>query len=293
MGIPYLSKFDANGIGANYLTVFNGSTYDQYPKTGLGRYLNPFESFFVQASTAGTSAALSFATISRQLAPRSVVEDLSDQVQINLVTSTGTDHTNLIIDNTHTSAYEINQDLGKWITTGTYKPQIYTTLTGVNYAYNALSIQDVQDLPLAVYSKTGGKVIICANQMRLKNLGNLYLSDNVTGDVTDLLSNDYSYIAAAGTENTRLKISTQSISTKNSLVSKIGEPITSIVGQKLLITNLNGLNTTVQVINLFGNTIFNKSTINNIIEIVDLAMGVYVIQITDGINNWSQKIIIR
>ena len=78
VGMPYLSQFDANGLGINFVTKFNGFSYDQYAYDDAALdNMNPFESFFVQAS--GTS--LTFADGSRHLVKSLVANKLSDRVQ--------------------------------------------------------------------------------------------------------------------------------------------------------------------------------------------------------------------
>lgn len=129
VGVPYLSNFIGSGLGVNYLTFYNGYYYEQYAKASVSN-ITPFTSFFIQASS-GCTTNLAFAFGSRQLVKNVVETDQSEQLQLNLITATGMDHTNLIIDEAQTPAYEINQDLSKWLTTGTDKPQVYTVLGGL------------------------------------------------------------------------------------------------------------------------------------------------------------------
>ena len=170
VGMPYLSKFGGSGVGAAFITTpkVTGVGYDQNIKSEIGLEINPFEAFFIQASTnvGGTGLNLSFATGSRQLAKNIVDSDLSDRIQLNFTSATGTDKTGLIMDNNQSTAYEINQDLEKWLTTGTDIPQVYSVLGGINYAYNALPMNSVVDLPIGIYTKSAGTTTISANGLQ-------------------------------------------------------------------------------------------------------------------------------
>lgn len=217
VGTPYLSKFAGSGVGANYLTFHNGTTYTQSAKA-LVSNINPFDAFFVQANTVGaniTGTDLAFAFGGRQLASSIVDVDLSDKIQLNFTSSTGTDNTNLIIDDSQSATYEINRDLEKWITTGTVYPQVYTQLSGINYVFNALPINNVSNLALGFYTKTSGTCTISANALQAPNINKLWLTDKLTAINTDLLTSNYSFNADAGTDNSRFIINIQNVPTGN------------------------------------------------------------------------------
>lgn len=278
VGIPYLSKFDGAGVGANYLTIFNGSSYDQFAKASVGRYLNPFESFFIQASLNGTTTALSFSTASRQLAPSLVDIDTSDKLQLNLTNTTGTDYTNLIIDESHSSAYEVNQDLGKWLTTGTTKPQIYTLLDGVNYAFNALPLESVRNLPLGIYSNVTGFTTISADVTQASCVSQLLLTDNDNGSITDLLTTNYTFTSKTGTDNTRFTITAERVATEKALDALDAKITMSILNGKLLVRNLPE-KAVLQVNDLLGRMLINKVNCGGSLEMTLPKNGIYTVNV--------------
>lgn len=289
VGNPYLSRFAGSGVGATYLTFYNGTTYTQSSNTSVSN-IQPFDAFFIQASTAGTTANLSFAIDSRQLTRSMVEADLSDRVQLSIITSTGTDNTNLIMDSNQSPAYEINRDLEKWITTGTSNPQVYTQLDGINFAYNALPINDVSNLPVGIYTKTAGTATIHADATQAPDLSKLLLNDKITGITTDLLTADYSFSATAGTDNSRFVITAQRISTNDIVKSEIGKPIFAIHNSKLLISNIGG-KMTVRLFDAIGRMIANKTIYDSNSAIPLSAKGIYLIQVESGLKNWTSKII--
>jgi hypothetical protein len=294
VGIPYLSKFAGNGVGnVTYLTLpkSTGIGYDQSLKAEVGRDINPFEAFFIQASTATTTSNLSFATSSRQLV-RSVVDtDLADRIQLNFTSISGTDKTNLIISEEHTPAYEINKDLEKWITTGTDNPQVYSLLDSVKYAYNALPLNSLQNLPLGFYTKTGGSTTISIKESQAVSLSKLILKDNITSASTDLLCSNYSFIASEGTDNSRFVLSAQRISTEiNATEYETGFPTLVIRNRNLFINNLHE-RTWVRVFDATGRLIFNQINPNSSMEIKLQTQGMYTVQFEFGNKYYLKKIV--
>jgi hypothetical protein len=293
VGMPYLSKFAGSGVGAAFITTpkVTGVGYDQKIKSEIG-LINPFEAFFIQASTnvGGTGLDLSFATGSRQLAKNIVDSDLSDRIQLNFTSATGTDKTGLIMDNNQSTAYEINQDLEKWLTTGTDIPQVYSVLGGINYAYNALPMNSVVDLPIGIYTKSAGTTTISANGLQAPSLSKLLLLDKTTGTTTDLLTSNYSFAADAGTDNTRFVITAQRVPTANVIETGADEPKMTINNSQLIINNL-GVGATVRVFDAIGRMVVNKSAVSNSLEVKLSAIGIYTVQIEASGKNWVNKIV--
>ena len=292
VGVPYLSKFDGSGVGAEFITVFNGATYDQYANTGIAT-LNPFGAFFIQASLLGTTANLAFNLGNRQLVKSAVANDLIDRVQLNLTTPTGSDHTNLIIDDSKSTGYVINQDLNKWMTTGTDKPQLYTCLGGVDYAYNALPISAVNELPLAYYSRTTADAVISVDASQAPTLSQLILKDNTTGIVTDLLTSDYKFKAAAGTNSTRFSISAQSvtINSKTGLLDATKEPQITVVKGQLEVKNIPD-KSVISVYDMCGHLIDYKECAESVQQISLPVKGIYTIAIQNQERRWVKKVVI-
>jgi hypothetical protein len=289
IGQPYLSKFAGANVGVNYLTTWNGTAYVG-KENNLVSGLNPFEAYFVQV---GSSTPISFAKAGRHLAPASVAIDLSDRVQLTFTSTTGSDNTNLIMDNSQSTAYEIGQDLEKWLTTETTKPQVYTLLSGINYAYNALPMNSVSDLPLGFYTKTAGSTTISVDGTKAPSLSKLLLTDNGTNPatVTDLLTSNYTFTAAAGTNNSRFAITAQRITTDNNLIgNEMGEVGISMVNGKLLMANILP-STSVRIYDALGRMVANKTANNNMMEIKLTARGIYTVQLQNGTTISTRKVI--
>ncbi|MEI8085040.1 MAG: LamG-like jellyroll fold domain-containing protein [Paludibacter sp.] len=303
VGQPFLSKFSganasggASGNALTYISVpvgVSGATYSQSVKATFNN-IEPFSAYFIQVDADLANTGLSFAVGGRHLAPSVVDTDLSDRVQLNFTTATGTDNTNLVMDDSQTTAYEMNKDLEKMIGTGTAQPQVYTQLNGINYAYNALPIANVNNLALGFYSKTATETVISA-VATAPSLSSLLLTDTSNGVVTDLLTNSYKFTpTASGTNNTRFSISAQRILTENVVATEKNGPqilITPIaIGAKLIINNLDGI-ANVRVYDAIGRMVVNKTATGNTMEIKLNAVGVYTVQIQCGEKSWTKKII--
>ena len=291
IGQPYLSKYIGNNaIGDYYIYISDGiSTYSSYTKATVPN-INPFAAYFIQASATLAGTGITFALNGRQSAPATVASDLSDRVQLNFTSPTGTDNTNLIMDNDQSTAYEIGQDLEKWIGTGTDKPQVYTMLGGINYAFNGLPMNSVTNLPIGFYTKTAGNTIISVNASQAPSLSKLLLLDKNTGIETDLLTSNYTFTATAGTDNSRFVITAKRVSTASVVETGADEPTLSMSNGKLLVNNVNG-KTKVRVFDAIGRMIINKTVGNSLLEINLSAKGIYTVQIETGGKSWVKKVV--
>jgi hypothetical protein len=294
VGQPFLSRFvGAQVTGANAVTIPDATTGMTYTQPAMSAAtFEPFSAYFIQA---GADHDLSFAIEGRSLVPAAVTTDLSDRVELSITTSTGTDFTNLIMDSNNSTDYEIGQDLEKWLGTGTPKPQIYTQLNNINYAFNALPMNSVSNLRVGFYTKTAGSSIISAITSKVGSLSKLLLTDNGTSPatVTDLLTSNYTFDAAAGTDNTRFQITAQRVATDNILFGNdFTETGISIVNGKLTLANMSP-SSTVRVYDAIGHMVINKIAIGNTMEIKVPVDGFYSINILNDNRSWSIKVLIK
>ncbi|MEI8204257.1 MAG: T9SS type A sorting domain-containing protein, partial [Bacteroidota bacterium] len=183
-------------------------------------------------------------------------------------------------------------DMEKWIGTGTDKPQLYSTLGNVNYAFNALPLNSVNNLPLGFYTQTAGSTTISVDATKASSLSKLLLTDNGVNPatVTDLLTSNYTFTAAAGTNNTRFAITAQRIATTNVIDAEVDAPKLSIINYQLLIESLSP-NSTVRVYDALGRMVVSKNATSNVMEIKLNARGIYTVQLQNGTNISTRKVI--
>ena len=303
IGQPYLSNFDASGAtGADsyFMYLFDGAGYTAYD-IATAPDLPPMSAYFVQASNtlaiANTAEGITFALNKRQNVRATINSNLADRVQLNLTSTTGTDQTTLIVDDVQSADFQIGKDLEKWMTTGTSKPQLYTSLNGLNFAYNTLPSESAQNLPLGFYSKTAGAARISADVSRAAGLTALLLEDKTTNVVTDLLSSDYNFTAASGTNSSRFLISvkkdvaTHATSLIKDPTALVDSPTISVNNGKVTVTNLSGENI-VKVFDVTAREIVSISTSGSSIDLhLPLNNSIYIIQVISKFKTWTTKVV--
>jgi len=293
VGQPYLSRYSGNNASVNYMVfpsaVNNGQTYDVVYKDDGGRVIDPFTSYFVQA---GNNQDIPFDIAGRQLAPASVKVNEYDRTIFTLTTPTGSDNTSLIMDDAQSADYQIGQDMEKWIGTGTTKPQLYTQLGSINYAFNSLPASSVVNLPLSFYSKSGGTSILSLDASQAPGIACVYLTDKVTGVTTDLKSSTYSFTAASGTVNTRFVVNVKKVATAIQTIQTGNGATISTVNGKLILSGITE-NTDIRIYDAVGRMVVSKTLTDNLTEIPFAVTGVYVIRLHEGEKTQTYKLIIK
>ena len=298
IGQPYLSRYltkNATGADNYFIYVSDGiSTYSAYQSTSAPD-LDPMSAYFVQASSTLASGnggvGIVFALDGRKSAPSVVRTNLSDNIQLSLTTPTGTDRTNLIMNETQSTDYQIGQDLEKWLGTGTDKPQIYSVMNGTNLAFNALPLGSVTNLPLAFYTKTGGRCVIHLDVESKNELSQFKLTDKISGVETDLMQTDYAFTADAGTTDKRFVINAYKIISDTKTINN-NAPEMLVENGKLTIAKINA-DVKVRIFDMMGRLIIEQKTITDRLELTNLVKGVYNLQIEIGNQLTSQKLIVK
>jgi len=294
VGQPYLSRYAGGKAGVNYMTFPDGveaqtyTTLHSSTNAGDGKIIDPFTAYFVQVDNAND---ITFAIDGRHAAPASVSNDASKMLQLNFTTATGTDNTNLIIDNDQTTAYVIGQDMVKWLGTGTAKPQVYTRLDNLDFSYNALPVASIVNLPLGVYTRTAGTATISADASSARTLSKLLLWDNTAKVETNLLATNYTFAADAGINNTRFLLSAQRIATETEMSEEVGAPTVTTMKTKLLVSYLSGENN-ILVYDAIGRVVVSKHTVDSSVEIPISIRGMYTVKIETATKSWKLKTVL-
>lgn len=214
VGSPFLSSLSVDAIGAPFVSIYNESmTYTQVATTEVAS-VNPFSSFFVQASTleGGTGLNLNFESAGRQ-SVKNLVDNSIEKVQLTIATAGGSDRTTLVLDENQSTAYSINHDLEKWLTTGTGVPQLFTQIDNVKYAYNAIPVSAVEQLQLGIYTGEFTQARIAMAAKEQVSLPALWLNDLHTGKSVNLKEEEYTFTTNASLELSRFELSLQRITT--------------------------------------------------------------------------------
>ena len=291
VGLPYLSKYNCNDVtNSNLLMVINdGTTYNTFAKSEISS-MDPFVAYFVQANSELTS--IDFGLSGRRTVKSAVKNNISDNVKLILTTPTGTDKTNIIISPDQSNDYQIGNDMEKWLTTGTAKPQLYTTLNGVKYSYNAIPM--VNNLSLDMYSLSAGNSTISVDASNAEGITQLLLKDNTTGEITDLMLSNYSFVMPQGTVSNRFSVT--AYRSDNSVVTQapnneMSDNISiTMMDNKILVNNLT-VNTSVKVYNSGGKLLTTLISNSNYMEIPVLNTGIHIVKIQNGDKVITKKIV--
>jgi hypothetical protein len=286
VGVPYLSKFAGSGVGTNYLTFWNGTTYVQPAKEDVAS-INPYEAFFVQASASGTTNNLAFSLASRQLVNRQAAAISDEFIRLALSNEHHSDVTTLLLNDEYSVGYEINRDLEKWNTTGTQVPQLYSSIGNVKYAFNALPEESLSRLFLGYYLRDAGMTSLRVSDMNLTVASNLWLTDHTTGSVVDLTVQDYTFHSESGWHNERFSLGIQSVSTQvNVLENNFSYWVDA---NNVVLKNIPGKGT-VQVFNATGKLVASTNSSGDYLQLKLNGRGVYLVKINTDLANQSFKI---
>lgn len=183
--------------------------FGQYPIGADLTKLAPSSGFLIQAEADGV---LTFGTTYRKAsAPsyrNSEMKTASKQkAYIILSDEDAEDMMGILVSEKYTAEYELNADLEKLLSDGNTL-RTYMRYNNLNMAYLAINEELAKELiPVAVRIPADGEYTFKMHEGSVVNeLEGVYLTDYETGKVTNLLYNDYTFTAEAGTLSDRFAI---------------------------------------------------------------------------------------
>ena len=218
---PYMALFNGNDAGiTGKLHIQDGGDvkYATIPDVDFKGFsqvnittakLKPSSGFLVQVETDGT-LEFSKANITPSAPARytNSPEAIAEQeAYILLSGENGEDQMGLVIGSDYTADYEINADLSKMIGEANIV-KTWMRYTDIDMAYVAINEQLAREwIPVTVHIPAEGEYTYSLmNCSTVDELEGLYLVDHETGAVTNLLYNDYTFSAEAGTNTERFAI---------------------------------------------------------------------------------------
>ena len=169
-------------------------------------------------------------------------------------------------------------------------PLIYIPINDVNYAI-AMVDANIKEIPVSFKANSMGEYTISISVDK-ENYDYVYLVDNYTGNVTNMLVDDYSFVATADDNVGRFSLKLYDV---NSLEeTQCDDVFTYVNNNKLIITNMSD-KSTVQIFDVVGRSIVKiDNYISDVLELSleDFCSGVYIIRKIDNNGVISQKIIV-
>ena len=226
IGNPYMCTFngddeegiggklvDQQGKGVRYATIpdVDFKNFDQVAIADAD--LKPASGFFVQAenpeATYITFASSNIVPPSAPARFTTVTENIPDQeAYIRLSYEGGKDQMGLIIGEDYTANYEVNADLAKVLGDAGFV-KTYMQYGGMDMAYVAINEMLAKEwIPVTVILPANGEYTYSlTNSSIVDELEGVYLIDYANNDqITNLIDENYTFTAEAGTINNRFAI---------------------------------------------------------------------------------------
>lgn len=261
-----------------YVTMPNtdGKTYTQ--KLASSQDLQPFRSFFVQVGKVGVDISdVAFSYANRKAPRKAPAADAAVWVELTLSNATGSDATTVIVDDDKTTDYEIGADLEKMLGYAAL-PQFYSLKSSTRLAFNALPSASASGaVPLGFYAPASDTYTIAMNTTQTQNLEGVYLTDNVTGTVTNLLLGDYSFTSGRTLNDARFSLAV--VRSVTAVDNVLLEAVTPVVHRRTLRIDNAPVGSLVRVYDTLGREVVSEQ-IDAETVVYQLQMpGVYHVQI--------------
>ena len=169
-------------------------------------------------------------------------------------------------------------------------PMIYLPVDGVNYAVANLN-DDVKDIPLSFKATTMGEYTIDINSDN-KEFNYIYLVDNQTGNVTDMLVDEYTFVATTNDNPNRFVIKLYDVNSVDEIDN--AENNIYINYDELIVTNIEGCGI-IDIYDILGRNVSKFEASGNMVKhnISDMNTGVYIVRISDDNGIKAHKMIIE
>ena len=171
-----------------------------------------------------------------------------------------------------------------------YVPMIYFPVDDVNYAIAVFGSR-ITEIPLSFEAKTMGEYTISMN-FDNEVVDNVYLVDNMTGSVTNMSTEDYTFVATASDVPNRFVIRMSEV---NSLDERYDDRdvFTCIENGKLMVYNILD-NAVLEVYDIMGRRVLSdvmRNTGSYAIDIDGIKSGMYIVKVSGREKVQVQKII--
>lgn len=213
VGNPYQCYYNSRCLNFTApITVWNGSTYAAFSLTDDDYAIRPNEAFFVQCPNEEYNT-ISFPLQGRQLtsviesqnAVKALAPEKRTRQVVNLTVSDGEweDQTRVVLNEKASMAYETSCDASKFISMDGSVPQLYTIdEEGTWYAINERPMGEGM-IALGFYAGLDGVYTISVTRCDAERV---FITDNQTGETTEITNSAYTFSAQAGTDNTRFTL---------------------------------------------------------------------------------------
>lgn len=171
-------------------------------------------------------------------------------------------------------------------------PLLYVPVENVNYAI-AMFDDEVREIPLSFEARTMGEYTISID-VENKDFDNVYLVDNLTGNVTNMLVDEYEFIATTNDDPSRFVLKLFDIDSINEYEDN--GSLIYVRGGELIIDNVSD-NAKIDIYDILGRRVCGHEMSHNetrkIITIGTFKTGVYIVRISSDDIVEARKILVK
>lgn len=167
---------------------------------------------------------------------------------------------------------------------------IYIPIDDVNYAVAAID-DNTREVPLSFVAKTMGEYTIKISA-KDDSFNNVYLVDNYTGNVVNLLVDNYTFLSTTNDNANRFTLKLYEI---NSVEEFLDQEVFTFINNNELIINNVTVDAKIQIFDILGRPIVNIDGCNDsrfVLSLDGFDSGVYVVRKIDNRCTMTQKVMI-
>ena len=168
---------------------------------------------------------------------------------------------------------------------------IYATVGNKNYAI-AMVEASTKDIPVSFEAKTMGEYTLSVSSLT-KRFDNVYLVDKLTGDVTNMLIDDYTFIATTNDNPERFVLKLYEYDSIEE--TDEDDNYVYVNNNELIINNVTS-NTVVQIFDMMGREVMSvDGCVENVARIstCDFETGIYIVRKINDRDVNTQKVVIH
>ena len=170
-------------------------------------------------------------------------------------------------------------------------PMIYVPMDNENYAVASVD-EETSDIPLSFRAKTMGEYTIKVSVDKNK-FDYVYLVDNLTGEVTNMLHEDYTFMATTNDNSERFTIKLYNVESVEESIAT--DSFVFVNNDEIVVNNVVG-KSLVEIIDMMGRCVLKKEYHNEKSFVISQASlfndGVYIVRLVDDNGIRTQKLLI-
>lgn len=286
VGSQTFDNYQLSGAGLLNAQRFNGTDYDLV-NLATANSFTKYTAAFVQFS--GTLTASAQMNPFRAPIQQNILSG-QDNYLLTLASGTHTKQISIVTAPDGDDTYQIGKDLLMMGSMNHSELALAVDHTSGHLVADYIS-NNTQTLPLVTKLTVGTPYTFSLNYSQ-SHAQHVYLLDNETGDQTDLLVSDFSFVGSANAMN-RFSLNIVMPKTPTSDELEKLENLTFVSGKNsLLIAGLTK-NYSIHIFDVTGKQVAQVENMEEDFEVSNLESGVYIVEYTNGTEKGTEKVMIK